>query len=100
MKSRVTCVAPDCASEYHLTALARFVKPAVLSLMHKRRQQEDLKSVRAPPSSSVIGQANVENLVSCPFCDFCMVMENDDDHIFRCQGGNCLKESCRCVVVS
>lgn len=41
-------------------------------------------------------QAGVENIVSCPFCDFvaeCLPVEEDKE--FRCQNPDCLAITCR-----
>jgi TRIAD3 protein (E3 ubiquitin-protein ligase RNF216) len=42
-----------------------------------------------------VKQAGIENLVSCPFCSFATIMEDENDKVLRCQNPECLKESCR-----
>ena len=33
-------------------------------------------------------------LTHCPFCDFAVTIENDEQRVFRCLNQDCLKESC------
>lgn len=39
--------------------------------------------------------AGVENLVSCPFCCFMIIMPDPDNKVLECLNPECLKESCR-----
>ncbi|XP_018569505.1 E3 ubiquitin-protein ligase RNF216-like [Anoplophora glabripennis] len=41
-----------------------------------------------------IKAAGIEELESCPFCDFAYI-PNESDKIFRCLNPDCMKESCR-----
>ncbi|CAG2064970.1 unnamed protein product, partial [Timema podura] len=50
--------------------------------MLQRKQMEEVKA------------AGIEDLESCPFCDFATILPNDDK-VFRCLNLDCMKESCR-----
>lgn len=41
-----------------------------------------------------IKAAGIEELETCPFCDFASI-PNESDKIFRCLNPDCMKESCR-----
>ena len=49
----------------------------------QRKQQEEIAS------------AGIEDLVQCPFCPFCTIMPEPNDHILRCLNPECHKDSCR-----
>ena len=53
--------------------------------VQERRQQEEVMA------------AGVENLVSCPFCCFMIIMPDPENKVLECLNPECLKESCRCV---
>jgi len=40
-------------------------------------------------------QAEIEGFVTCPFCDYGAIMENENDKEFRCQNNECQIVSCR-----
>ncbi|XP_026284904.2 uncharacterized protein LOC113210921 [Frankliniella occidentalis] len=75
------CLA-DCTSEFNLQTLQEILKPTVFSRLVQRKQVEEVKA------------AGIEDLVQCPFCDFCNIPPKDDK-IFRCLNPDCMKESCR-----
>lgn len=49
--------------------------------MAQRKQLEEIKA------------AGIEDLVTCPFCDFATIPA-PGDKIFRCMNEECMKESC------
>ena len=40
-------------------------------------------------------QASIEGFVTCPFCDYGAILEDENDKEFRCQNKECEKVSCR-----
>jgi TRIAD3 protein (E3 ubiquitin-protein ligase RNF216) len=60
------------------------LKPSVLSKMLQRKQMEEVKA------------AGIEDLESCPFCDFASIPPQEDK-VFRCLNPDCMRESCRYV---
>lgn len=58
------------------------LKPSVLSKMLQRKQLEEVKA------------AGIEDLETCPFCDFASVPPREDK-VFHCLNPDCMRESCR-----
>ena len=42
-----------------------------------------------------IEDAGLEGLEECPFCDFKVVIDNEEEKLFRCQKEDCMAVSCR-----
>ncbi|KAL1644690.1 hypothetical protein SLS58_004151 [Diplodia intermedia] len=83
-RCRPKCCAPHCGANFPRSQLKSFLDPKVFDRLEKLQQQDDLR------------QAGLENLESCPFCDFqaeCEPVEVDRE--FRCQNGDCGIVSCR-----
>lgn len=59
------------------------MEPVVYRKVQERRQQEEVMA------------AGVEDLVSCPFCCFMIIMPNPENKVLECLNPECLKESCR-----
>ncbi|XP_034235979.1 uncharacterized protein LOC117642170 isoform X3 [Thrips palmi] len=72
----------DCSAEFGLQMLQEILKPTIFSRLVQRKQAEEVKA------------AGIEDLVQCPFCDFCNIPPKDDK-VFRCLNPDCMKESCR-----
>lgn len=78
------CMADDCdAGRLTLGALQTVLDGKALQLLVRRTQQDELRA------------ANLANMDSCPFCDFAMIIENEQERLFRCLNPECLRESCR-----
>ena len=77
----------DCSAEYNIGILQNMLRPASMNLLLRRRQQDEVRN------------AQLDNMESCPFCDFAMVIENSDEKVFKCQNPECLRESCRLVFI-
>jgi TRIAD3 protein (E3 ubiquitin-protein ligase RNF216) len=75
--------ADACKAEFSLPTLKRALPKAVYDRIIRQLQALDLK------------EAGIENLIECPFCDFQVIMENENDRILRCLNPACMKESCR-----
>lgn len=71
-----------CEEEYSLHTLQNVLPPKMFS---KIAQKKALAEVKA---------AGIEQLESCPFCDFAII-PGENDKIFRCLNPDCMKESCR-----
>jgi TRIAD3 protein (E3 ubiquitin-protein ligase RNF216) len=39
--------------------------------------------------------AGIEGLESCPYCNFAVIIENQEERLFNCQSDECGKVSCR-----
>lgn len=44
---------------------------------------------------SEIEKAKLENLESCPFCDYAAIIDNPHEKLFNCLDPSCMKVSCR-----
>ncbi|XP_049819723.1 uncharacterized protein LOC109604629 isoform X6 [Aethina tumida] len=75
------CLA-DCGADFTLHTLQECLPPKMFS---KIAQKKTLAEVKA---------AGIEELESCPFCDFATI-PYEADKIFRCLNPDCMKESCR-----
>ncbi|KAF8300413.1 hypothetical protein DL93DRAFT_2122285 [Clavulina sp. PMI_390] len=40
-------------------------------------------------------QAGIDGLESCPFCPYSVVIENEEEKLFRCENEDCMAVSCR-----
>ena len=76
-----------CEGEFSWRTLRRVMEPVVYRKVQERRQQEEVMA------------AGVENLVSCPFCSFMIIMPDPENKVLECLNPECLKESCRYVCV-
>eukprot|EP00045_Choanoeca_perplexa_P013748 m.156821 g.156821 ORF g.156821 m.156821 type:complete len:1075 (-) comp16445_c1_seq19:315-3539(-) len=83
-KSKLTCMYADgCTSIFTKSQLQRALPVDLLNRFEARNLEEN------------IAVADIPNLVRCPApdCTFAMVMDDDNDKVFRCQV--CHLESCR-----
>lgn len=72
----------DCQEEFCLKTLQIVLPPNMFSKMALKKQLEEIKA------------AGIEDLISCPFCDFATILP-PTEKIFRCLNEECMKESCR-----
>ena len=42
-----------------------------------------------------VRMADIPNLVTCPFCSFAKVIDDNNVRVFQCENPECLRESCR-----
>lgn len=73
----------NCKEPFPETELERFLTPKLLELYYRTKQRKE------------IAAAGLDGLEECPFCDFKLVMENDQEKLFRCQNDECRAISCR-----
>uniref|UniRef100_A0A914VAP2 RING-type domain-containing protein n=1 Tax=Plectus sambesii TaxID=2011161 RepID=A0A914VAP2_9BILA len=79
----VCCMTDDCdAGQFSLVQLQEVLDGRALQLLVKRAQAEELRA------------ANLENLHSCPFCDYSAIIEGVGERLFHCLNPDCLRESC------
>ena len=84
-KVHFACLAADCPQEFTTATLQNVLSSKTFSLVLRKMQEEELRN------------ADIDDLVSCPFCTFSTIMPNPDDKVLRCLNPDCLKESCRSV---
>ena len=72
-----------CKEEIVWQELQKVLTPNVLSKLLQRRQAEE------------VGAAELENVVTCPFCPYVTIMENKDDKVLVCRNPECGRDSCR-----
>lgn len=83
MKTKFPCLSGECEQNIPLSILQTVIPANLFSKIVQRMQEEEIL------------QANIQDLVSCPFCPFATIMPNPDDKVFKCLNPECLKESCR-----
>ena len=79
-KSHFNCLYDNCELEFTTATLQKILSTKTFSLVLKKMQEEELR------------QADIPDLVSCPFCTFSTIMLDPNDKLFRCQNSECLKE--------
>lgn len=82
-RSRFRCPEVECKGVISEENLKHLLSEAVLTNIMQRRQQEEITN------------AAIDDLESCPFCDFKIIMPNKSDRVFICQNPGCMKDSCR-----
>ncbi|XP_013384323.1 kinesin-related protein 4 [Lingula anatina] len=82
-KTKFPCLTSDCTFEFSTSVLQKVLSPKIFSNLLRRLQEEEIR------------QADIPDLVSCPFCSFATIMSNPEDKVFKCLNPECLKESCR-----
>lgn len=61
----------------------RFLSGPSLELWHRIKQEREIEL------------AQIDGLESCPFCSYAVVIENDQERLFRCENASCGMVSCR-----
>ena len=77
------CLSADCEGDIPMSVLQSVLPANVFSSVVRKIQEEEIK------------QADIPDLISCPFCPFATIMPNPEDKVFKCLSPECLKESCR-----
>ena len=85
-KTKVLCFT-DCQNEMSLITLQKALPPTKFSIVLKNHQAAEVEA------------AGIEGLVSCPFCPFASI-PLPEDKIFKCLNPECMKESCRYVLIN
>ena len=81
-KTVIQCLG-HCNEEIGWQELQKVVAPNVLSKLLQRRQAEE------------VGAADMDNVVTCPFCPYMTIMDNPDDKVLVCRNAECGRDSCR-----
>ena len=82
-KVKFPCLEGQCTEEFTMVTLQKALRPKTFSLLLGKIQEEEIR------------QADIEDLVTCPFCSFATIMPNPHDKVLCCKNPECLKESCR-----
>nr|XP_023023471.1 E3 ubiquitin-protein ligase RNF216-like [Leptinotarsa decemlineata] len=72
----------NCGAEFSFQTLQMVLPKNIFERLTQRSASEEIK------------KANVDGLETCPFCDFAMVLP-ENEKIFKCINEECLIESCR-----
>lgn len=72
-----------CKQPFPDSELRRLLTPQLLALYERVKQRKEIEA------------AGLANLEECPFCEYKVVIENEDEKLFRCEGDDCGAVSCR-----
>ena len=72
-----------CKLPFPQSELKRFLSPKLWSLYERVKQQKEIEA------------AGLEGLEECPFCEYKVVIENEQERLFHCQNEDCGAVSCR-----
>ncbi|KAH9922385.1 uncharacterized protein B0H18DRAFT_1018159 [Fomitopsis serialis] len=72
-----------CKLVFPESELRRFLTPKLLSLYERVTQRKEIEA------------AGLVGLEECPHCDYKVVIENDQEKLFRCQNEDCMAVTCR-----
>ncbi|CAF0753774.1 unnamed protein product [Didymodactylos carnosus] len=82
-KCRFPCVRDGCHGEYSMRLLTELLPPKDIERLSKRSQEENIR------------QASIDGLETCPYCPYAVIVDNQDDKVFRCLNPDCMRETCR-----
>ena len=77
----------QCEAEFSVETLSKVLPAKTMSLCLRKMQEESIRL------------ADIQDLVSCPFCPFAAIVSDPGDKVFRCLNPQCFKESCRFEVL-
>lgn len=72
-----------CKLAFPESELKRFLSSKLWSLYERVKQQKEIEA------------AGLEGLEECPFCEYKVVIENEQERLFHCQNEDCGAVSCR-----
>lgn len=72
-----------CKLVFPESELRRFLTPKLFTLYLRVKQRKEIEA------------AGLENLEECPCCEYKVVIENDEEKLFRCENVDCGAVSCR-----
>ena len=72
-----------CKQVFPESELRRFLSEKLLALYDRVRQRKEIEA------------AGIEGLEECPFCEYKVVIENDEEKLFRCENTECGAVTCR-----
>ena len=82
--ARITCMDQSgCKLLFPDSELRRFLTPKLLELYERVKQRKEIEA------------AGLEGLEECPFCEYKVVIENEQERLFRCENEACAAVTCR-----
>ncbi|KAG9099890.1 hypothetical protein FRC06_004730 [Ceratobasidium sp. 370] len=72
-----------CKLAFAISEIQRFLPAKSLELWHRIKQEQEIELAQIP------------GLESCPFCSYAVVIENEQERLFRCENARCGIVSCR-----
>src|ERR1700722_20397010 len=72
-----------CKVAFTVSELRRFLTPKLMDLYDRMKQNKEIEA------------AKLENLESCPFCEYKVVIDDLDEELFQCENADCSVVSCR-----
>ncbi|CAF1207605.1 unnamed protein product [Didymodactylos carnosus] len=82
-KCRFPCVREGCHGEYSMRLLSELLPPKDIERLNKRVQEDNIQ------------QASIDGLETCPYCPYAVIVDNQEDKVFRCLNPDCMRETCR-----
>ncbi|KAG9090822.1 hypothetical protein FS749_000263 [Ceratobasidium sp. UAMH 11750] len=81
--SSVVNVLAGCKLAFAESEIQRYLPAKSFELWHRIKQEQEIELAQIP------------GLESCPFCSYAVVIENDQERLFRCENARCGIVSCR-----
>ncbi|KAI0691586.1 hypothetical protein C8Q76DRAFT_634530 [Earliella scabrosa] len=82
--ARISCMDQSgCKLLFPDSELRRFLTPKLLELYERVKQRKEIEA------------AGLEGLEECPFCEYKVVIENEQERLFRCENEACGAVTCR-----
>ncbi|EMD32740.1 hypothetical protein CERSUDRAFT_99118 [Gelatoporia subvermispora B] len=72
-----------CKAPFPPSELQRVLSPKLLELYERVKQRKEIEA------------AGLEGLEECPFCEYKVVIENQEEKLFRCENEECRAVTCR-----
>ncbi|KAJ1300746.1 hypothetical protein OPQ81_002389 [Rhizoctonia solani] len=83
-KTELLCMDQSgCKLAFSESEIQRFLSEKSLELWYRIKQEKELEL------------AQIDGLEGCPFCSYAVVIENEDERLFRCENSSCGIVSCR-----
>jgi hypothetical protein len=72
-----------CKLPFPVSELRRMLAAKLMELYDRVKQNKDIEA------------AELENLEECPFCEYKVVIDNENEKLFRCENEECGAVTCR-----
>ncbi|KAL5637480.1 hypothetical protein ACGC1H_004038 [Rhizoctonia solani] len=83
-KTELLCMDQSgCKLAFVESEIQRFLPEKSLELWHRIKQEKEIEL------------AQIDGLETCPFCSYAVVIENEEERLFRCENSACSMVSCR-----
>ncbi|KAI0739759.1 hypothetical protein C8Q80DRAFT_1200487 [Daedaleopsis nitida] len=81
---RIVCMDQSgCKLLFPESEMRRFLTPKLLELYERVKQRKEIEA------------AGLEGLEECPFCEYKVIIENEQERLFRCENDSCGAVTCR-----